>query len=93
MGQAASPLMNLMPIILIFVIFYFLLIRPQKKAQDEHKKMIAALKKNDEVITSGGIHGTIMNVKDASVTLKIDDNVKIEIQKSHIAAIKRKAGE
>jgi preprotein translocase subunit YajC len=82
-----------MPVILIFIIFYFLLIRPQKKSQDEHKKMIASLKKNDEVITSGGIHGTIANVKDHTVTLKVDDNVKIEVQKSSISSIKRKASE
>ena len=88
-----NPLVNLVPIVLIFIIFYFLLIRPQKKVQDEHKKMLAALKKNDEVITSGGIHGTIANVKDASVTLKVDDNVKIEVQKSAVAIIKRKASE
>ena len=93
MNQAPSPLLNLMPVILIFVIFYFLLLRPQKKAQAEHKKMINSLKKNDEVITSGGIHGTIMNVKDHTVILKVDDNVKVEIQKNAIATMKRKAGE
>ncbi len=87
MNQSAA-LMNLLPVILIFVVFYFLLIRPQKKAQDEHRKMIAALKKNDEVVTSGGIHGTIANVKDHTVTLKVDDNVKIEIQRSSIATVK-----
>ena len=91
--QGPNPLVNLLPIILIFVIFYFLLIRPQKKQQDEHKKMIAALKKNDEVITAGGIHGTIVNVKDHTVTLKVDDNVKVEVQKSSIATMKRKASE
>jgi len=93
MGSAPSPLVNLLPIILIFVIFYFLLIRPQKKQQDLHKKMISSLKKNDEVITAGGIHGTIMNVKDNTVTLKVDDNVKVEVQKSSIATMKRKASE
>ncbi len=93
MNQAQSPLVSLMPVILIFVVFYFLLIRPQKKTQDEHKKMIAALKKNDEVITSGGIHGTITNVKDTTVTLKVDDNVKIEVQKNNISVMKRKASE
>ena len=93
MGQAPNPLINLVPIILIFVIFYFLLIRPQKKQQDEHKKMITTLKKNDEVITAGGIHGTIVNVKDHTVTLKVDDNVKVEVQKSSIATMKRKASE
>ncbi|MCM8790784.1 MAG: preprotein translocase subunit YajC [Candidatus Omnitrophica bacterium] len=93
MGQSANPIFSFLPIILIFIVFYFLLIRPQKKAQDEHKKMIAALKKNDEVITAGGIHGTIANVKDTTVTLKVDDNVKIEVQKSSISSIKRKASE
>ena len=93
MSSGQSPLISLMPIVFIFIIFYFLLIRPQKKVQDEHKKMIAALKKNDEVVTSGGIHGTIMNVKEAAVTLKIDDNVKIDVEKSCIARVKRKASE
>lgn len=91
MGAAPSPIFNLLPVILIFIIFYFLLIRPQKKAQDEHKKMVAGMKKNDEVVTSGGIHGTIANVKDDTVTLKVDDNVKVEVSKNSIAIMKRKA--
>jgi preprotein translocase subunit YajC len=93
MNPAAGPILNLLPIILIFIIFYFLLIRPQKKAQDEHKKMVASLKKNDEVITAGGIHGVIANVKESTVTLKVDDNVKIEVSKNSISTLKRKAGE
>jgi preprotein translocase subunit YajC len=93
MNPAASPLFNMLPILLIFVVFYFLLIRPQKKTQEEHKKMITSLKKNDEVITSGGIHGTIANVKEHTVTLKVDDNVKIEVQKGSISTLKRKSSE
>ncbi len=84
---------QLITIVLIIGVFYFLLIRPQKKAQEDHKKMLSALKKNDEVITVGGIHGTVANVKDVSVTLKVDDNVKIEVQKSSIASVRRKASE
>ncbi len=84
---------QLITIALIIGVFYFLLIRPQKKTQEEHKKMLASLKKNDEVITVGGIHGTIANVKDATVTLKVDDNVKVEVQKSSIASVRRKASE
>jgi preprotein translocase subunit YajC len=84
---------QLIAIILIFVVFYFLLIRPQKKAQDDHKKMLAGLKKNDEIITNGGIHGIVANVKESTVTLKVDDNVKLEIQKSCVASIKRKTSE
>jgi len=93
MNPQVNPLMNLLPIVLIFIVFYFLLIRPQKKSQDDHKKMVESLKKNDEVITSGGIHGTITNVKDTTVTLKVDDNVKVEIQRNCIASIKRKASD
>ncbi|MDP3730476.1 MAG: preprotein translocase subunit YajC [Candidatus Omnitrophota bacterium] len=93
MGGAQSPIVSLMPVIFIFIIFYFLLIRPQKKAQDELKKMIAALKRNDEVITTGGIHGTVVNIKETAVTLKIDDNVKIDVEKNCIARMKRKASE
>jgi len=81
---------QLITIALIIVVFYFLLIRPQKKQQADHKKMLAALKKNDEVVTVGGIHGTIANVKEHTVTLKVDDNVKIEVQKSSIASVRRK---
>ena len=88
-GATGNPLASLMPIVIIFIIFYFLLIRPQKKAQDDHKKMVVAIKKNDEVITGGGIHGTVVNVKDSTVVLKVDDNVKIEIQKGSIASIKK----
>ena len=93
MGGGQNPILSLMPVIFIFIIFYFLLIRPQKKTQDELKKMIAALKKNDEVVTSGGIHGTVVNIKESVVTLKVDDSVKIDVEKSCIARMKRKASE
>ena len=85
-GLLGSPILMM---VVIFVIFYFLLIRPQKKAQDDHKKMVAAVKKNDEIVTTGGIHGTIVNVKENTVILKIDDNVKIEIQKSSVGTLKK----
>lgn len=90
--EAPSPLISLMPLILMFAIFYFLLIRPQHKKQKEHEKMISELKKNDEVITSGGIHGTVVNVKEKTFILRVDDNVKIEVSKSAIAGVKKQAG-
>jgi preprotein translocase subunit YajC len=82
-----------MPIIFIFIIFYFLLIRPQKKVQADHKKMLAQLKKNDDVTTSGGIYGTVVNVKDDTVVLRVDDNVKIEVLKTAISVVRRRASE
>ncbi len=87
--QAANPIMSFVPLILIFVIFYFMLIRPQKKKEQEHQKMLGNLAKNDEVVTSSGIHGTIINVKDKSVILRVDENVKIEIEKNCVAYIKK----
>ncbi|MBN2830748.1 MAG: preprotein translocase subunit YajC [Candidatus Omnitrophica bacterium] len=87
--QAANPIMNLAPLTLIFVIFYFMLIRPQRQKEKEHQKMLGNMAKNDEVVTTGGIHGTIINVKDKTVTLRIDENVKIEIEKNCIAYIKK----
>ena len=90
--QASNPIINLFPLILIFVIFYFLLIRPQKAREKEHQKMLSNLNKNDEVVTSSGIHGTIVNVKDKTVILRIDDNVKIEIDKNCVAYIKKPQG-
>lgn len=85
-----SPLIQqFLPLLLIFFIFYFLLIRPQKAKEKEHQKMLTGLNKNDEVVTSGGIHGTIVNVKDKTVILRIDDNVKMEIEKSCVAYKKK----
>jgi preprotein translocase subunit YajC len=88
-SQAASPIASLFPLLLIFVIFYFMLIRPQKTREKEHQKLLANLNKNDEVITTGGIHGTIVSVKEKSVVLRVDDNVKIEVEKNCVAVVKK----
>lgn len=90
--QAANPLVNLFPLLMIFIVFYFLLIRPQKSKEKEHKQMLANLTKNQEVVTSGGIHGTIVNVKEKTVILRVDENVKIEVEKSCIVFVKKQAG-
>ena len=81
--------MSLVPLILIFVIFYFMLIRPQKQKEKEHLKMLGNLNKNDEVVTSSGIHGTIVNVKEKTIVLRVDENVKLELEKNCVAYIKK----
>jgi len=91
-NSGAAMLANFLPIILIFIIFYFILIRPQQKKQKEFESMLKELKKNDEVVTSCGIHGTILNIKDDTLTLRIDDNVKIEINKNAIGYVKKSHG-
>ncbi len=87
--SAVNPLVQLFPLALIFIIFYFLLIRPQKQKEKEHQKMLSAVAKNDEIVTMGGIHGTVVNVKEKTLILRIDENVKMEIDKSSVAYIKK----
>lgn len=82
--MAPNPIINLVPIVLVFFVMYFLLIRPQTKQQQAQARMQAALKKNDEVVTLGGIHGTVVNVKEDVVTLRVDDNTRIDVDKTAI---------
>ena len=90
MSSGANPLINLLPIILIFVIFYFMLIRPQQKKQKETQAMIANLKKGDKVVTSGGILGTVSSLQDDYVVLAVGgSDTKIEILKSAIAGLRQ----
>ena len=88
-----SPLVSLIPFIVIFVIFYVLLIVPAKKKQKKHQEMVASLKPGDQVVTTGGIFGTIMGVKPDRFELKIASNVKIEISKNAIAGVLNKKQE
>ncbi len=88
-NQQSNPLIGLLPLILIFVVFYFLLILPQQRRQKQHQKLLNELKKGDRVITSSGIYGTIVNVKNHSVILLIADGVKVEMEKGHIVDILR----
>ena len=79
------------PLILIFVIFYFFLIRPQQKRAKDHLAMVAGLKRGDEVITSGGIIGTVDRVmEDDRIEILLTDNVKVQIIKSTITSLLKK---
>ncbi len=80
------------PMILMLVLVYVLMIRPQAKRQKEHAARVAALKSGDSVITAGGIHGRITNVKEKSVIVKVADNVKIEFDKASISTVLGKDG-
>ena len=90
-GNATGGLVGLLPFILIFVIFYFLLIRPQQKkqkqAQKDREAMLKALKAGDKIVTTGGIYGTIVAVreKDDTVQLRIAQSVSVEAERSAIA--------
>ena len=84
-------LLQFLPFILVFVIFYFLLIRPQTKRQRELQKMVDNLKRGDRVLTSGGLYGEVVDLKDKSVVLKIADNVKAEFTKQSVVGVEARA--
>jgi len=77
---------------LLFAAMYFFMIAPQRKKQKETEKMLAALSTGDEIVTSGGIYGTITNVKDDRFVVRIAENTKIEVGKSFVTAVVSKAG-
>ena len=89
-AQGAAPggsIMGILPLLLMLPIFYFLMIRPQQKRMKEHTAMIGALKKGDEVVTNGGLGGTITDVGDAYLQMRIADDVEVNVQKQAVAAL------
>ena len=92
-GQAApgglfgGGLLGMLPMIAIIGVMYFLMIRPQMKRAKEHKAMLEKLSRGDEVITNGGIAGTVTDLGDSFVTVEIADNVRIRVQKGAIANV------
>jgi preprotein translocase subunit YajC len=83
-------LVQLLPFVAIFVLFYFLLIRPQQKRAKQHAAMIGAVKRGDNVVLSGGIHGKVVRVEDADVMVEIAQGVQIRVVKSTIADVRAK---
>ena len=83
--MGGGGIMSFLPMIAIIAIFYFLMIRPQQKQAKMLKQMRSELKRDDKVITSGGIHGIITNIKsDDVVTVKIADGVKIDVDRNSL---------
>jgi len=81
-GAEPNPIMTFLPMILIIVVFYFFMIRPQMKKQKEITAFRNSLQKGDKVVTTGGIYGKILELKDNYVLLQIDDNVKVRVDKA-----------
>ena len=89
--MSGSGFTQFIPLILIFVIFYFFLIRPQQKKVKEHKQMVSTLKRGDEVVTSGGVIGTVERILgDDKVDLLISENVTIQVVQSTIQTLLNK---
>lgn len=90
--QGQSPVVTLVPLVLLCVMFYFMLIRPQQKKAKEHAEMLKTIKAGDKIITSGGVVAVVITVKDKTLNVRSAD-AKFEITKSAIAEITERGGE
>jgi len=88
-GAAAGPgpIVSLMPIAAMFVVLYFLLIRPQQKRTREHDTMVENLKRNDEIVTTGGLYGRVQTIADKVLTVEIAPNVRVRIDRAQVADV------
>ena len=86
-GGVPPTVVSFLPIIIIFVVFYFLLIRPQQQKAKEHRVLLDNLKKNDEIITNGGIYGRVITLADDVVTVEIAPNVRVRVSRPQIATV------
>ncbi|MDN4067240.1 preprotein translocase subunit YajC [Paenibacillus sp. FSL R5-0407] len=84
-GGTGSLISFIVPLVIMFAVFYFLLIRPQKKKQTTRNNMLNALQKGDKIITIGGLHGTIMELTDDIVVLRVNDVTKLTFDRSAIS--------
>ena len=89
-GGSSNPIASLLPFVLMFLVLYLLILRPQMKKQKNQQKMIDELEKGDQIVTSGGIHGSIANIKDDVIVVKIADNVKVEVSRAAVSRVKNK---
>jgi preprotein translocase subunit YajC len=92
-GSGPPAWVQILPLAILFVLMYFVLLRPQMKRQKETEKLIQSVKTGDRVLAAGGIYGTVANLKDAVVVLKVADNVKIEVLRSSITSVEKVAEE
>ena len=91
-GQAApNPLVQIVPLVLIFIVFYFFMIRPQQKKQKDREKVLDSLKRGDKIITIGGLHGTVAGIdtEKKTVLVQVNDSTKITFDRTAIANIEK----
>lgn len=91
--QGGGGLSSIIMMVAIFAIFYFIMIRPQQKKMKEHKKMLDAVKKGDEIVTAGGIYGTVEGVNADTLTVKIAEGVKVKITRGSVGDVVKPEGD
>ena len=84
-GGGSSMISTLIMFAAVILIMYFLMIRPQQKRQKEHQKMLSSIQKGDKVVTSSGIHGTVLEMDDKTMTLRVDENTKMKFERGAVA--------
>lgn len=90
-GAQTGPLdaiMSFAPLIILVFIFYIFLFRPQQKKRTETENMIKDLKEGDNIMTTGGIYGTVVKVKEDTLTVQIAENVKIKLHRNYVSSLK-----
>ena len=87
-GGTAAFMVQIFPLILIFVIFYFLLIRPQQRRLKQHQSMVQAVKVRDTAITTGGLIGKVTRVEENEIELEIAQGVKVRVVKSMLSDVR-----
>ncbi len=86
-SQGQSPLLGMMPLVLIFAVFYFVMWAPMRKKQKALEQVVDSLKKGDKVVTNGGLYGEVVKAEAATVILKLAENVKVKVAKRAIAGL------
>lgn len=90
-GGSSDFLVQLFPLVLIFIVFYFLLIRPQQKQASRQRDFIKNLKVGDRVVTSGGLHGEVKGLTETTITLEIADKVRVKVTRSAVSGSSQEA--
>ncbi len=85
--QAPSPILSMMPLVLIFAVFYFVMWAPLRKKQKALEQLVDSLKKGDKVVTNGGLYGEVVKADEATVILKLAENVKVKVAKRAISGL------
>jgi preprotein translocase subunit YajC len=90
-GAGGGMIQTLIFFGLIFVVFYFMILRPQQKRNKDRQKMLESIKKGDKVVTSGGMHGKVINIDEKTALIEVDDNVKIKFDRNAIAGLPKES--
>jgi preprotein translocase subunit YajC len=91
-GKDIASLVQLLPLLVVFIVFYFMLIRPQQTQQKRYREMLGRLKKGDRVLTRGGLYGMILEIKDNDLTLELAQNVRVRADRTAVQSLMKRGG-